>query len=96
MENVCRIVDFRNKEVINLYSGMRLGYIHDIEFDIITGKVISIVLQGGLKFLGLFGRYDDIIIPWEKIDKIGDDIIIVNFEFIANFEIKPRKNWFNI
>ena len=96
MQNASRIYDLKHKEIINLHNGMRIGYAYDVEFDIESGNMMSIVIPGELKFFGLLGRYEDIVIPWNKIDKIGDDIILINFEFSLNYDVKPRKKWFNM
>lgn len=69
--------DLKVKEVINVLDGRRLGNITDIEIDVETGRLTAIVVPGPGKFLGLFGRNDDVIIPWEKINKIGFDVILV-------------------
>lgn len=78
--------DFRLKDVINISDGKKLGSISDIEFDIESGRVTSIVIPSAGKFLGLFNRGDDIIIPWEKINKIGTDVILVNIFGVAEIE----------
>lgn len=93
MQNPLTISDLRRKEVINLHNGMRLGYIYDVEIDIFTGNLSSVIVPGNLRFLGILGRNDDIIIPWEKIDKIGDDIVIINHEFAVNYLPRPKKSW---
>lgn len=82
MENISKISDLRHKEVINIRDGMRLGYIYDAEFSAQNQKLISLIIPGKLKFFGIFGRTNDIIIPFEKISKIGDDIILVDNESI--------------
>lgn len=87
----CKIADMRQKEVINLKNGMRLGYVDDVEIDIFDGKLTAIIIAGHLKFFGFLGRYDDIIIPFDKIEKIGEDLILVNFEYILPYE--PKKSW---
>jgi len=69
--------DLKVKEVINIIDGKRLGAITDIEIDVESGKLTSIVVPGNGRFLGLFGRNEDIVIPWEKISKIGCDVILV-------------------
>lgn len=69
--------DLKVKEVINAIDGRRLGTITDIEIDMDTGRLTAIVVPGSGKFLGLFGRNEDIVIPWEKIHKIGIDVILV-------------------
>jgi len=69
--------DLKIKEVINVADGRRLGTITDIEIDLESGRLTAIVVPGTGKFLGLFGKNDDIVIPWEKIHKIGLDVILV-------------------
>lgn len=72
------LADIRSKEVINTSTGMRLGYVSDIEVDSSTGQILSIVVPGPSKYLGLLGREEDYIIPWDNIGRIGEDIILVD------------------
>lgn len=51
-----RIADLQCKEVVNITDGCRLGYVSDVELDILTGKVVAIVVPGKCRFFGLFGR----------------------------------------
>lgn len=73
-----KISELRMREVINVVNGRRLGIIKDIELDLNEGRIKSIVLPGTSKVLGFFGRSDDIVVPWDKINKIGVDVILVN------------------
>lgn len=88
----CRITDLRNKEVINLKTGARMGFVCDIIFDTCTGKIIAIVVPGECRFFGLFGRDEDYEIPWDCIDKIGDDLILISFEM--PFRSKKKQRFF--
>ena len=72
--------DFRTKEVINVRDGRRLGNIIDMEFNLSEGKITAIVVPGASRFLGLLKEEDDVVIPWERIKKIGDDVILVDVE----------------
>ena len=78
--------DLKLKEVINVIDGKRLGGITDIEIDVASGRLTAIVVPGNGKFLGLFGRSEEVVIPWEKINKIGFDVILV--EATAFAELK--------
>ena len=71
--------DFRQKEVINIYDGKRLGYVCDVDIDMVKGVLNAIIVPGNGKVLGLFGKDDDYVIPWNKIKTIGDDIILVDY-----------------
>ncbi len=68
----------QKKEVINLCDGCRLGYVCDLEIDLCTGKICSIVVPGEGRWLSLFGKCEDYVIPWCEIKKIGEDIILVD------------------
>ena len=78
--------DLKMKEVINVVDGKRMGAITDIELDVETGRLTAIVVPGPGRFLGLFGRSDDIIIPWDKISKIGVDCILVESSAFADIK----------
>ena len=73
----CRVVDMRNKEVINVKTGVRLGCVSDVEIDTKDARLIAIVIYGRLRWCGLLGRDDDIIIRWEDVEIIGEDTILV-------------------
>lgn len=69
--------EFRQMEVINICNGHRLGYVCDFEIDCSCGRILAIVVPAPSKFFGLMKEEEDIIIPWEKICKIGKDVILV-------------------
>ena len=75
----CRIVDLRNKEVINVKDGSRIGCVNDVEVDIKCARVVSIVIYGRLKLFGILGREEDIVIRWENIEVVGEDTILVKY-----------------
>lgn len=72
-----KISDLRMREVINVMNGKKLGLIKDIEIDLEAGRIRSVVLPGNGKLLGIFGRNDDVVVPWQKIKKLGMDVILV-------------------
>ena len=70
-------LDFRKKEVINIKDGRRLGFVQDVTADLKTGVIKEIIVPGDNKLFGLFSNNDEIIIPWEAIKCISDEIILV-------------------
>jgi len=70
-------MDFRHKEVININNGKRLGFVQDVCADLESGRILSIIVPGNKKLVNMFSREDDIVIEWNKIKCIGDDIILV-------------------
>lgn len=74
----CRIADLRNKQVVCVKNGCVLGFVSDIEINTSDGRLESIVIFGRPRIFGLFGRTDDIVIPWREIEVIGQETILVS------------------
>ena len=74
----CRIAELRNKQVVCVKNGCVLGYISEVEINTADGRLEAIVIFGRLRFFGLLGREDDIIIPWHEIEVIGRETVLVN------------------
>ena len=53
------------------------GFVQDVCADLETGTITSIIVPGGNKILNVFGTSNDIVIPWQQIKCIGDDVILV-------------------
>jgi len=70
----------RQKEVINISDGKRLGFICDVEFDLESGQIKTLVVPSSGRMLGLFSKDNDVAIPWDAIVRIGDDIVLVDYE----------------
>lgn len=75
-----RLSDIRDKEVINLYNGQRMGFISDFEVDLDKGSLVGIIIPGEGKVMSFFSKANDVIIHWNKIVKIGNDTILVNLK----------------
>ena len=69
--------DLRNKEIINLTDGSKMGHIVDVIFNSDSGKVIGIVAPGEKK---IFKKSGELFIPLEKVRRIGDDVILIRFD----------------
>ena len=87
------LTELTEKQVINLSDGRLIGYIVDFKVDIRSGRITAIVLPGEGGFFG-FKKCTDVVIPWEKICKIGKDAIIVDIGDLPcgdECECKKRK-----
>ena len=73
---ICGVNGMRDKEVINVCDGKRLGYIYDVEINVMTGCVVSIVVLFDCRVMG-FGKCEELVIPWDKIQCFGDDAVLV-------------------
>ena len=84
-----RIGEMRCKEVIDIGSGARYGYVDDLEFDAESGSVTGLVIRGRLRLFGLLGRESDLIFPWGSIKRMGEDIVLVDSN--GRFSHSPRQ-----
>lgn len=77
--------DLRQREVINIIDGKRLGFVTDLDIDLDNGRIKAIIVPGQSHIFSFFSRSGDHIIPWEQIKKIGSDVILVELpEFILH------------
>ena len=70
-------LDFKHKEVINITNGKRLGYVQDVCADLETGTITHIIVPGSNKIINFLTQSNNIVIPWQKVKCIGEDIILV-------------------
>lgn len=70
-------MDFRHKEVINICDGKKLGFVQDVCADLKNGNITSIIVPGSSKPFSFLSGSSDIVIPWEKIKCIGENVILV-------------------
>ena len=88
-----RVTELHCKEVICVADGRRLGFVTDVEVELPKGHVVAIVVPGPCRFLGMFGRRDDFVIPWECIRKIGPDIVLVDIKPDDCLFPRPGLGW---
>lgn len=74
---MARGIDFKQKEVVSLNEGKILGFVVDVQADFITGEINSIIVAKTGKIFGNIMGKNNLTIPWDKIKKIGEDVILV-------------------
>lgn len=72
-----RGIDFKQKEVISLNEGKILGFVVDVAANFENGEINSIIVAKTGKLFSNFLGKNNITIPWSKIKKIGEDVILV-------------------
>jgi YlmC/YmxH family sporulation protein len=78
-QKTLRASELEGKEVININTGDRLGFIRKTELlvNTVTGIVDALIIVK----IGIGGREKEIMtIPWRKIKKIGAELIIVDYD----------------
>ena len=69
--------ELRRKIVINIENAERIGNVSDIDVDVLTGKIKSIIIPKN-DIISIFTRRREIIIPWSDIISVGSEFILVN------------------
>ncbi|NLC12085.1 MAG: YlmC/YmxH family sporulation protein [Firmicutes bacterium] len=72
-----RVSELKNRDVVNVNDGKRLGFITDLVLDISRGSIQAIVIPQAGRFW-FFGGKQEHIISWDKIVRVGVDIILVD------------------
>lgn len=83
-----RTMKLKQKEVINIETAQRLGYVSDVEINERDGTIDAIIVpRRGWLFARLFGG-GELIIPWQNIVIIGEDLILVKIFEICDNRLK--------
>ncbi|MBS4008490.1 MAG: YlmC/YmxH family sporulation protein [Clostridium sp.] len=75
-----KISEMRNRDVVNIADGRRLGVICDLDLDLDNGRILAIIVPSSNRFFSFFSSGRDYLIPWESIVKIGVDTILVEIK----------------
>lgn len=82
--------DLRMLDVINIGDGRRLGAVYDLDVDVDTGEILALILPGEGGFFG-WGREPDVEIPWDRVVRIGVDVILVDMPTGKVGSYDPRR-----
>ena len=83
-----RLGDLRSKEIINVLDGNRMGFAGDIALDLKQARITHLILCGRNRCFGLLGREPDLFIPWEQVETIGEETILVRYDAPVTDHIK--------
>lgn len=78
--------ELRLKDIINITDGKRLGRAVDLilQCDGDRACISALVVPGQSSFWRLLrSEKDGVAIPWERIRRIGDDVILVDVDTTA-------------
>lgn len=80
-ENNCHMTykELKCKDVINVCDGVKLGHVCDVELDVseCPAKMVAIIVPGPSRLFGILHSDEELVIPFHCINKIGDDVILV-------------------
>lgn len=69
--------ELQTKDVVSMSDGRNLGRIVDVEVNN-DGVITSILIEKRRFFIKLFGNSSQYNITFKEINKIGDDVILIN------------------
>lgn len=72
-----KLSELQMKEIIVIEDGQRLGHIHDLEIDVDSGYITSLIILEQNKKGGFFGKAIETSVQWSQITTIGTDVILV-------------------
>lgn len=73
-----RFCELAEKEVINISDCCCLGNVVDLELDECCGKICALIVAEPGKLFCFFCPPCEIIIPWNRVVRIGPDIVLVD------------------
>ncbi|MBQ9072764.1 MAG: YlmC/YmxH family sporulation protein [Bacilli bacterium] len=71
-----RLSDLQNKTVVNLIDGKNIGNIIDLNIND-KGEATGLVVEKHKFLISYFSSKKEMVIKWEQIEKIGEDVILV-------------------
>ena len=90
-----KISDLRDRDVINILDGKKLGHIIDIDLNLESGMVIAIILPGRAHGFSIFSRKEEVVVPWHNIVRIGRDVILVEIPVANDIDPYRRESFIN-
>lgn len=77
-----RLSEIGGQEIINLYDGVKLGVVADIDLIVSddTGKIEFLLIPDSRRLFGFSSDKNFIEVPWGSVKKIGQDALIVDME----------------
>lgn len=75
-----RLSDLQNKTIINLIDGKNIGNIIDLEIND-DGTPVGLVVEKHKFLISSLTSKKELLIKWEQIKKIGEDVILVNIVY---------------
>lgn len=84
--------ELKNKEVINIIDGARLGHVSDLVLDENYGRICGFIVPASTTLFGIFkAKTNSIYIPYNQVCKIGEDVILVEL-FVSSSKVRTLKS----
>ncbi|MFP7494169.1 YlmC/YmxH family sporulation protein [Terribacillus saccharophilus] len=71
------LTELQMKDIILMENGKKVGNVSDLEINAHNGHIAAIVVTLKGKMMGLFGKEEELVVPWNQIVTIGTDVILI-------------------
>ena len=76
-----RLSDLQSKNVVSMLDGKNIGTIIDVDFNRDNGSINYLVVDPLKGSFRVFNREEEKKINWVEINKIGEDVILVETKY---------------
>ena len=73
-----KMSELQDKDIININDGKKIGNIIDVKISE-KGEMEGLVVEQSKFLVSMFTTRNEVEIKWSQIEKIGEDVILVNF-----------------
>ena len=79
------------RQVVNIADGKCLGNLKDIELNLWTGSIEALILPALNGFWHRLQNAGELVIGWEKVVRIGVDVILIDAPELSQHDIVFQK-----
>lgn len=74
-----RLSDLQSKDIVNVNDGKMIGNIIDIDINK-DGLSSGIIVEKSKFIISRFSSSGEVVVKWDQIERIGEDVILVNIK----------------
>ncbi|SDC66416.1 sporulation protein, YlmC/YmxH family [Terribacillus halophilus] len=71
------LTELQMKDIILMENGKKVGNVSDLEINEHNGHISAIIVTLRGRMMGLFGKEEELVVPWNQIITIGTDVILI-------------------
>ncbi len=73
-----KLSDLQRKDIVNLNNGKKIGRIIDIEINTTDGSLVNLIIEKNRYFRNFFNGETDVLVKFDQIKKMGEDVILID------------------
>lgn len=73
-----KLSDLQRKDIVNLSDGKKIGRIIDVEINTLDGSLVNLIIEKNRYFRNLFSSESDVLVRFNQIKKMGEDVILID------------------